>query len=259
MVAVHTISSIDGTIATGALDGRVRVVDSADGELLVMLDHSCSLAADGCPLALSADGRRLLVACEDGSVHMWGLPEGQKLLELDDVNPAVGWWDPRVAIAPEGGLFAVASADQVRLHDSTTGRAVHTLEGHSGAVVVMAFSPDGSLLATGAVDRTCRVWDVASGQCLLVLGGHSHAVSKALFSTRGDYLTTGTWVGELHHWRLPSIDPSVVLEETGERTNLRVCRDSQDAVPVVPFPEARTVWAPPGLCEAASQGTSTSL
>jgi WD40 repeat protein len=40
-----------------------------------------------------------------------------------------------------------------------------TLEGHSGSVRSIAFSPDSKLVASGSVDRTVKLWDPATGAC----------------------------------------------------------------------------------------------
>ena len=39
-------------------------------------------------------------------------------------------------------------------------RASSTLEGHTEAVLNVAFSPDGSKLASGSGDTTVRLWDL---------------------------------------------------------------------------------------------------
>ena len=61
----------------------------------------------------------------------------------------------------------------MRVWDAATGDCVATLEGHSGDVTSVAFSPDGSRIASGSWDKTVRVWDAATGECVATLEGHS--------------------------------------------------------------------------------------
>ena len=47
------------------------------------------------------------------------------------------------------------------------------------------------------------------------------------------------------------LDLDALLSRTGASTNMRVCRSSLEVVPVVPYPEPHTVWAPDWACEGA--------
>lgn len=64
-------------------------------------------------------------------------------------------------------ILATGSGDNTaRIWDCETGTPRHTLDGHSGWVLVVNFSPDGSLLSTGGMDNTVRLWNPKTGESL---------------------------------------------------------------------------------------------
>ncbi|MHC4198377.1 MAG: protein kinase domain-containing protein [Planctomycetota bacterium] len=66
------------------------------------------------------------------------------------------------------------------------------LGGHRGAVQAVAFSPDGSYLATAGADGTAVLWQVSTGTRLRTLTGHKAAVLSVAFSPDGRHLATGS-------------------------------------------------------------------
>ena len=70
----------------------------------------------------------------------------------------------------------------VGLGDVATGQEIATLQGHADSVLSVAFSPDGTTLASGSWDETVRLWDVESGQEKAVLQGHTDNVNSVAFS-----------------------------------------------------------------------------
>ena len=59
-----------------------------------------------------------------------------------------------------------------RIWTASTGKEHLRLVGHTGLLTAVAFSPNGTLLATGSADSTVRFWDLRSGNCLRVIKEH---------------------------------------------------------------------------------------
>lgn len=76
------------------------------------------------------------------------------------------------------------------------------LQGHSGDVNQVTFSPDGSLLASASDDGTIIIWDVASGSALRTLRGHTAAVAAVAFSSDGEMLASGGYDRTARLWQV---------------------------------------------------------
>ena len=151
---VHSVSfSPDGsTLATGNWDGTVRLWDAETGALRNTLPaqgapvRSVSFSPDGSTLA-SASGR---------TVSLWDVATSNKdaLGRHTDTVTSLMW-------TADGGTLASVSDDgTVRLWNMETRTARNTLD-HPN-VASAAFSPDGSMIATGG-GYELRLWDATNG------------------------------------------------------------------------------------------------
>ncbi|KAI9769750.1 MAG: hypothetical protein M1839_003596 [Geoglossum umbratile] len=69
---------------------------------------------------------------------------------------------------------------------------LQTLEGHSGSVWSVAFSPNSAQLASVSNDHTVKIWDASSGKCLQTLEGHSSWVWSVAFSPNSAQLASAS-------------------------------------------------------------------
>nr|MDT0664369.1 hypothetical protein [Micromonospora sp. DSM 115978] len=91
------------------------------------------------------------------------------------------------------------------------------LTGSVGALTCVEFSPDGTLVAAGAADRTVHVWDTRQGMLVATLVGLD-AGGWAILLPDGSYRLAGSpgrsfwWVvrsSTFGHGELDGIDPAV--------------------------------------------------
>src|SRR5262249_42731620 len=88
--------------------------------------------------------------------------------------------------------IASASWDgTVCLWDSRTCEKLASLD-HGAVVYGVAFSPDGTRLATGCKDNTIRLWDLTTYQQVCELRGHTDYVHAVAFSPDGTRLVSGS-------------------------------------------------------------------
>jgi WD40 repeat protein len=148
--------SPDGTrLATSAQDGRLRLWDTAD---FSVVDSFSVDYATG--IAWLPDASALFATEYPGGALLRIDP----LTSLSDRLPVrTGVEQPwRIALSPDGSLLArgyyTLGVSQIDLWDVEAGAAAGRLEGLPYGVTDIAFSPDGTRLATNGWGDTVRIW-----------------------------------------------------------------------------------------------------
>ncbi|KAL5640108.1 hypothetical protein ACGC1H_007410 [Rhizoctonia solani] len=79
---------------------------------------------------------------------------------------------------------------------------------HTGYVDSVTFSPDGKSIASGAWDKTIRIWDAQSLTSIgAPLRGHTSVISSVSYSPLGDMIASGSWDSTIRLWDTSTRQP----------------------------------------------------
>ena len=150
-------------------------------------------------LALSPDGGILARTRWDGGLELRAAGDGHVIDTLDDTAR-----HGPIAFTPDGNhlikLTQGGNWDAVKVWEVFPDERGHTLAGHRHVVTSVAFSPDGSALASGSLDHSVKLWDSPSGQERATLAGHADGVTGVCFGDDGRVLATASRDGTVRVW-----------------------------------------------------------
>ena len=201
-------------IDSGVADARCVEIDSYDGERGNYLLTSFT--------GTSTDSGRTAI--------LWDVKKGKKVRQYEQHFSGNGPVpiSSSASFRGDGQAFLWGSWT---ISEVQSAKSLSSVEGHTGQVQAVAFSPSGDKVATGSWDKSVRIWNALNGHQLHVLHGHSSEVQSVDFNPSGDQLISGAWDGTAIIWNTQLGTIIRTIRPGGEKVwSVAYCPDGKSVV-----------------------------
>lgn len=190
-------------LAVAGMGNNVIIFDLETMQQVADLTSDHELVAN---LVFSPDGKTLLAGYErpQNMIIAWDTATWQETAMFAHTTKRIDYHD--ILFTPDGQELVIATTEsiEIRFMDIATERIVKEFSDHTRAPYQLAFSPDGSLLASASDDGTLRFWDLETDIQIKTIRTYYEAGAVA-FSPDGTLIAVSVWGKGVQVWAVAPV------------------------------------------------------
>ncbi|SDE77351.1 WD40 repeat [Myxococcus virescens] len=192
----RTLAGAGTTVSPTGRKGTVQVWDVGSGTELLRIPETPSPVVE---LKWTPDGASLIIVYSQGAWNLWHRTSGVLRRMEPGLTGIVA-----AALNPDRTHLALSTSEQLAVLDLSTGAFVASARTWL-IQLALAWSPDGTRLASGGEGGLLFSWDVREAGAFqpTVMGAHESTILGISWRGDGKAITTGGWDAELFSWLAP--------------------------------------------------------
>ncbi|MDB6025247.1 MAG: pknB 19 [Verrucomicrobiales bacterium] len=207
-------------LASGGPDCTIAIWDAENGVELKRMKTPSPIAA----VAWNHAGTRLATSGSNLSTKLWDAGTWQEIrtIWLDQGVDRKTGFIGAIAWSPNDRFLATGGSDfMIRLCETETGSIAKEFSGESASVVALAWSPDGTQLASiGRDDGAMKIWEAFTGKLVQHFRGHLQGCRAVVWQPNGLQIATASLDGTVKLWNPGANNPSLRRIQTASITSV---------------------------------------
>lgn len=148
----------------------------------------------------SPDDKNIISLNHDNSIKIWDLESGNLFRTLTSHTD----WVYAAEYTPDGKYLISVSLDKsIKIWDTKTWKLIKSInDAHEEGITSLSISKNGTVFATGGLDKIVKIWNLSDFSESKKLENHSGSILTISFSKDGNFLATGAMDGKINIYKL---------------------------------------------------------
>ena len=222
VVRAVAYSPVNSSLIASAGNNRAVKLWNLQNDTVPTLGHHADTVNS---IAFSPNGQLLASGGDDYTFKVWNVSQQREIENFQHITDNTRSQIKAVAFSPNGQRLATAGM-HVKLWNTRNWTEVTTLR-HDEWVWSVAFSSDGTLLATGDANGHVNIWDLQSQQLIAQRQADSDSIYAVRFSPDNRILAGAGYAGKVKLWKVPNWQHLGTLNANGTIHSISFSPDSR--------------------------------
>lgn len=197
-------------IISASSDKSIKIWNGESGDLIHTIDDNIKIQSITC-------NNKFIIVGDRHHINIRDVQTGIIINSLDYPNYFLA--NKNICITPDNKLILCTCKNDIEILDKNFS-IVNRFSRHTETILSVCISNDGTILVSGSIDKTIKIWDVKTGSLIRTLKGHKQTIQCVCISPDNNQIASGSRDNYVKIWDFHTGRTIYTLYEPGPEYTL---------------------------------------